>query len=102
MSERGLRAPERRWSHLGLPFHLMWFTPASARRLTEKLGYEWVAHGAWSHLRKEAAPSMAARVANWPLEKSVSTSYFWFVVRKVAEPPAHRLTLPVARRVTIS
>ena len=99
VSERGLRAPEKRWSHFGIPFHLMWFTPATARRLVEKLGYEWVEHGAWSHLRKEAAPSFAKQLANWPLEKSVRTSYFWFVVRKVAEPPAHRLVLPEALRV---
>src|SRR5207249_1409758 len=74
VSEHGLRAPDRRWSHFGIPFHLMWFTPTTARRLAEKLGYQWGAHGTWSHLRKEAAPSLAARLANWPLEKLVPTS----------------------------
>jgi SAM-dependent methyltransferase len=88
----GLR--RKRWSHFGVPMHIMWFNPRNLGQLLGKCGFEVVEMGAWSHLRKSAAPGVLERALNYPLERARITSYFWFVGRKVAEPPAHRLVLP--------
>jgi SAM-dependent methyltransferase len=84
----------KKWSHFGVPMHIMWFNPTNLGVLLRKCGYEVAATGAWSHLRKRAAPGLLSRALNYPLEKGLQTSYFWFVGRKVADPPAHRLSPP--------
>ena len=89
---KGLR--RKRWSHFGVPMHIMWFNPRNLERLLERCGFEVAEMGAWSHLRKRAAPGWMSRALNFPLEKSLRTSYFWFVARKVSEPPPHRLSIP--------
>lgn len=92
ISRTGLKA--KRWSHFGVPMHIMWFNPRNLARLLRACGFEVVEMGAWSHLRKRASPGLVERALNFPLERARLTSYFWFVARKVAEPPAHRLEIP--------
>lgn len=92
ISRSGLR--QKRWSHFGVPMHIMWFNPRNLARLLEGCGYEVVEMGAWSHLRKRATRNWMEWALNAPLERARLTSYFWFVARKVAEPPARRLATP--------
>ena len=92
MSLSGLR--RKRWSHFGIPMHIMWFNPRNLGQLLGKCGFEVVEMGAWSHLRKQAKPGLLQRIISYPLERARTTSYFWFVARKIAEPPAHRLVPP--------
>jgi SAM-dependent methyltransferase len=89
---KGLR--RKKWSHFGAPMHIMWFNPRNLGLLLAHCGLERVEVGAWSHLRKRAQPGLLDRALNYPLERAVRTSYFWFVARKVAEPPPHRLETP--------
>lgn len=89
---KGLR--RKKWSHFGVPMHIMWFHPENLGALLGRCGYEVVEVGAWSHLRKRASAGLVDRALNFPLERALKTSYFWFVARKVAEPPPHRLEKP--------
>lgn len=89
---KGLR--RKKWSHFGVPMHIMWFNPKNLTMMLERIGYRVEEVGAWSHLRKRAAPGLVNRALNYPLERALRTSYFWFVARKVEEPPPHRLTKP--------
>ena len=80
LSQKGLK--ESDFKHFGFPWHIYSFNRKSLSRLMKACGFEPVLFEFWSHLLKDGANGMMARIAVWLTQKYEFSDYITLVAKK--------------------
>jgi SAM-dependent methyltransferase len=80
LSRRGLKKSD--FKHFGFPWHIYSFNKKSLSHLAKACGFEPVLFEFWSHLRKDGANGIMARIVIWLTQKYEFSDYITMVARK--------------------
>jgi 2-polyprenyl-3-methyl-5-hydroxy-6-metoxy-1,4-benzoquinol methylase len=82
LNQKGIKKDD--FKHFGFPWHIYSFNKKSLSRLMRACGFEPVLFEFWSHVLKDGANGMMARIAVWLTQKYEFSDYITLVAKKKA------------------